>query len=88
MPKLPKAKKTKAAPARKRAASRAPDLNVGEMMREARESAQVSQEELALRLGTKRTAISRIENHAEDIKLSTLSRVAAALGKSLKVKIV
>jgi HTH-type transcriptional regulator/antitoxin HipB len=88
MPKLSKAKKTKAAPARKRASTRGPDLNVGEMMRAARESAEVSQEELALRLGTKRTAISRIENHAEDIKLSTLSRVASALGKSLKVKIV
>jgi transcriptional regulator with XRE-family HTH domain len=85
---MPKSKKTKAAPARKRGSTRAPDLNVGEMMRAARESAEVSQEELALRLGTKRTAISRIENHAEDIKLSTLSRVASALGKSLKVKIV
>lgn len=85
---MPKPKKTKAAPARKRASARASDLNVGEMMRVARESAEVSQEELALRLGTKRTAISRIENHAEDIKLSTLSRVASALGKSLKVKIV
>jgi HTH-type transcriptional regulator / antitoxin HipB len=35
----------------------------------------------------KRTAISRIENHADDIKLSTLERVAKALGKELKVKI-
>jgi len=31
-------------------------------------------------------AISRIENHAEDIKLSTLEKVAAALGKRLQVK--
>lgn len=30
---------------------------------------------------------SRIENHAEDIKLSTLERVASALGKRLEVKI-
>ncbi len=36
---------------------------------------------------TKKTAISRIENHAEDIKLSTLEKVAAALGKRLRVKI-
>jgi ribosome-binding protein aMBF1 (putative translation factor) len=87
---MPKAKKTKA-PARKRSSAKnakTPDLNVGEMMRSARESSSVSQEELALRLNTKRTAISRIENHAEDIKLSTLARVAAALGKTLKVKIV
>ncbi len=52
-----------------------------------REAAGLSQEELANRLKTKKTAISRIENHAEDIKLSTLEKVAAALGKRLQVKI-
>jgi len=57
------------------------------MIRKARESGNISQEELAIRLSTKRTAISRIENHAEDIKLSTLDRVAKALGKELRVKI-
>jgi transcriptional regulator with XRE-family HTH domain len=62
-------------------------LEVGGMIRRAREGAHISQEELAVRLSTKRTAISRIENHAEDIKLSTLDRVAKALGKELKVKI-
>jgi HTH-type transcriptional regulator/antitoxin HipB len=85
---MPKAKKKQAAPARKRGGVKTPELNVGEMMRTARESAGVSQEELAQRLNTQRTAISRIENHADDIKLSTLSRVAQALGKTLKVKIV
>jgi hypothetical protein len=29
----------------------------------------------------------RIENHAEDIKLSTLERVASALGKRLEIRI-
>lgn len=42
---------------------------------------------LARRLKTKKTAISRIENHAEDIKLSTLEKVAHALGRRLEVKI-
>ena len=32
--------------------------------------------------------ISRIENHAEDIKLSTLHKVALALGRHLKVSLV
>ncbi len=75
--------------ARKRAGAGAKsrDLAVGQMIRRAREAARVSQEDLAGRLQTKRTAISRIENHAEDIKLSTLDRVARALGKELKVKI-
>jgi transcriptional regulator with XRE-family HTH domain len=44
-------------------------------------------EELGARLKTQKTAISRIENHAEDIKLSTLDRVAKALGKRLEVNI-
>jgi len=62
-------------------------FKVGVMLRHARESAGLTQEELARRLKTKKTAISRIENHAEDIKLSTLERVATALGKRLQVHI-
>jgi len=62
-------------------------FKVGVLLREARESAGLTQEELARRLKTKKTAISRIENHAEDIKLSTLERVAGALGKRLHVSI-
>ena len=62
-------------------------FKVGVMLKQARESAGLTQEELARRLNTKKTAISRIENHAEDIKLSTLERVAAALGKQLQIKI-
>ena len=62
-------------------------FKVGIMLKQARESAGLTQEELASRLKTKKTAISRIENHAEDIKLSTLERVATALGKQLKIKI-
>ena len=62
-------------------------FKVGLMLRQARESAGLTQEELARRLKTKKTAISRIENHAEDIKLSTLERVASALGRRLEIKI-
>ncbi|MDI6760746.1 MAG: helix-turn-helix transcriptional regulator [Candidatus Brocadiaceae bacterium] len=62
-------------------------FKVGVMLRRARESAGLTQEELARRLKTKKTSISRIENHAEDIKLSTLERVAMALGKRLQVSI-
>ncbi|MFH1102347.1 MAG: helix-turn-helix transcriptional regulator [Pseudomonadota bacterium] len=62
-------------------------FKIGVVLRKARESAGLTQEELALRLKTQKTAISRIENHAEDIKLSTLDRVAKALGKRLEVNI-
>lgn len=64
------------------------EFKIGVMLRNARESAGLTQDELAKRLKTKKTAISRIENHAEDIKLSTLERVVTALGKRLEVNIV
>lgn len=63
------------------------DFKLGVMLRQARESAGLTQEELALKLKTKKSAISRIENHAEDIRLSTLEKVAEALGKTLKLSI-
>jgi DNA-binding XRE family transcriptional regulator len=62
-------------------------FKIGVMLREARVSAGLTQEELARRIGTKKTAISRMENHAEDVKLSTLKKTASALGKKLEIKI-
>ena len=47
----------------------------------------MTQEQLATLIQTKKTAISRLENHAEDIKLSTLNKVATALGKRLEVSL-
>ncbi len=64
------------------------EFKIGVMLRQAREEAGLSQEEVAEKIHTQRTAISRIENHAEDIKLSTLKKVAMALGRHLKVSIV
>ncbi len=62
-------------------------FKIGVMLKQAREEAGITQEELARRLNTKKTAISRIENHAEDIKLSTLEKFARALGKHLKLQV-
>jgi HTH-type transcriptional regulator / antitoxin HipB len=62
-------------------------FKIGVLLRQARESAGLTQEALARKLKTKKTAISRIENHAEDIKLSTLERVAAALGRQLQISL-
>ena len=63
-------------------------LKIGAMLRLAREEVGLTQEELAQKLRTKKSAISRIENHAEDIKLSTLEKIAQALGKTLRVEVV
>lgn len=62
-------------------------FKVGVMLCQVRESAGLTQEELAHRLKTKKSTISRIENHAENIRLSTLERTATALGKQLQVSI-
>ena len=62
-------------------------FKIGVMLKSAREEAGITQDELARRLNTKKTAISRIENHAEDIKLSTLEKFASALGKKLKLEV-
>jgi HTH-type transcriptional regulator / antitoxin HipB len=58
------------------------------MLRQARENAGVTQEGIAKILRTKKSAISRIENHADDIRLSTLEKYANALGKKIKVVLI
>ena len=63
------------------------EFKLGAMLRQAREEAGLTQEELAKRINTKKTAISRIENHAEDMKLSTLEKFAGALGKQLTISV-
>jgi HTH-type transcriptional regulator / antitoxin HipB len=62
-------------------------FKIGVMLRAAREEAGLTQNEVAGRLRTKKSAISRIENHAEDIRLSTLEKFAEAIGKRLILKI-
>jgi ribosome-binding protein aMBF1 (putative translation factor) len=57
------------------------------MLKDARVSAGITQETIAKKLRTKKSAISRIENHAEDIRLSTLGKYAKALGKRLRVQL-
>ena len=62
-------------------------FKIGLMLRAAREEAGLTQVDVAKRLQTKKSAISRIENHAEDIRLSTLENFAEAIGKRLSLKI-
>ena len=61
------------------------EFKIGILLKQAREQAGLTQEQLAKMINTKKTAISRIENHAEDIKLSTIQKVAKALGKNLEI---
>ena len=63
------------------------EFKIGVMLKIARENAGITQDQLAQKLNTKKSAISRIENHAKDIKLSTLEKFAQALGKKLLIEI-
>lgn len=62
-------------------------FKIGVLLRQARERAGLTQAEVAERLETKKSAISRIENRAGDIRLSTLERYATAIGWSLSLEL-
>ncbi len=55
--------------------------------RKARKTAGLTQEEVARRLNTTKSAISRLENHADEVRLSTLKRYAEAVGADLRIKL-
>jgi len=63
------------------------EFKIGAMLKMARENAGITQEELVKKLRTKKSAISRIENHAKDIKLSTLENFVHAVGKTLRLEV-
>jgi len=63
------------------------NFKIGAVLKQSRIEKGYTQEQLAKLLNTKKTAISRIENHAEDIRLSTLERFVHALGKEMKIVI-
>jgi DNA-binding XRE family transcriptional regulator len=63
------------------------EFKVGAILRQAREVTGLTQEEVACRLHTSRSAIARIENHADDVRLSTLRRYAEAVGANLQINL-
>ncbi|MGH8988325.1 MAG: helix-turn-helix domain-containing protein [Acidimicrobiales bacterium] len=58
---------------------------VGERVRQAREAAGISQRELARRMGTSQSAVDRLEAGGVGATLTTLQRVASALGLTVSV---
>ncbi len=62
-------------------------FKIGILLKQTRLEAGLTQAQVATKLKTGKSAISRIENHAEDIRLSTLVNYAQALGKSLKLEV-
>ena len=61
------------------------NLKIGMIIKELREQKKMTQEELAKKLKTTKSAISRLENHAENMRLSTLEKVAEVFNKKLHV---
>ncbi|MDR1324316.1 MAG: helix-turn-helix transcriptional regulator, partial [Candidatus Margulisbacteria bacterium] len=61
------------------------DFKIGLLLKKLRIEQGVSQEELARKMRTKKSVISRMENHAEDIRLSTLTRAVNVFGKRLQI---
>jgi DNA-binding XRE family transcriptional regulator len=61
-------------------------FKLGVLIQEARKQRHLTQEELALKVGTTKNYISRVENDASDIRLSTLMRIITdGLGGHLKL---
>lgn len=63
-------------------------FRIGVLIQEARKDRNLTQQQLADKVGTTKSYISRIENNASDIRLSTLMRIIRdGLGGSLKLSL-
>ena len=63
-------------------------VKLGVMLQEIRKKNNLTQEQLAEKCGTTKTYISRIENDASDIRLSTLMRIIHdGLGGNIKLTV-
>jgi len=63
-------------------------FKLGVMLQELRNEKGLTQEQLAMKCGTTKTYISRIENNASDIRLSTLMRIInQGLGGHLRLSV-
>jgi len=59
-------------------------FKLGTILRQAREASGFTQEEIAQKLKTQKTTIAMIEEHAEEMTLSTLEKFATVLGKRIE----
>ncbi|MBN2651508.1 MAG: helix-turn-helix transcriptional regulator [Spirochaetales bacterium] len=59
------------------------NLRIGEEIRKMRTAEGMTQEELAKKMSTTKSAISRLENHSESVRLSTIEKVAEIFKKKV-----
>jgi ribosome-binding protein aMBF1 (putative translation factor) len=63
-------------------------FKLGVLLKQARIDAGMTQEQIARQLNTSKSVISRMENHATDIRLSTLEKFAKAVGRDIRIALV
>ena len=61
---------------------------IGEQLKEERRKAGLTQEQLADRIGTKKSFISRVERGRADIQLSTLVKLFHGVGRRISVRVI
>jgi ribosome-binding protein aMBF1 (putative translation factor) len=61
---------------------------IGEQLKEERRKAGLTQEQLADRIGTKKSFISRVERGRADIQLSTLVKLFRGVGRRISVRVI
>jgi len=63
-------------------------LKIGELIKEARLKSGLTQQDLAIKSGTSRTYISKIENDRSDLEIATLRKIIeTGLGRKLEISI-
>jgi ribosome-binding protein aMBF1 (putative translation factor) len=76
-------------PARDEHEAKANYFVISEMLKEARKDAHITQEQLADRIGSKKSYISRLENGKADIQVSTLYKIfETGLGRKIRLTLV
>lgn len=61
---------------------------IGEQLKAERAKAGLTQQQLAEKIGTKKSFISRIENGRADIQISTLVKLFNGLGRQVTVRVI
>lgn len=64
------------------------NFKLGVLLREAREKSGLTQKEIAQQIGTIESIVSKIENHADEVRLSLIKKYAEAIGKQLYIHVV
>jgi HTH-type transcriptional regulator/antitoxin HipB len=62
------------------------ELRIGLTIKELRQKSGMTQEDLARRMKTTKSAVSRLENSSGGARLETLEKIAQAFGKELVIK--